>query len=99
MTDLRAAITACPQGVKTLGLTYGKVENLPAPKLGAGSNEAVADQITGDIGKQKVPMTYTVIRSGVVAAFYGVNMLGPKQATIPALLVDAQLKRIADAKD
>ncbi|MFB6838131.1 hypothetical protein [Streptomyces sp. NPDC056361] len=100
MTDLRAAVTACPKGFKTLGLAYGKVENLPAPKLGDGADETVAYRITGDIGKQKVPMTYTVVRSGgVVAAFYGVNMLDPDKAAIPAPLVDAQLKRIADARD
>ncbi|MFF9854327.1 hypothetical protein [Streptomyces litmocidini] len=99
MTDLRAAVTACPKGFKTLGLTYGKVESLPAPKLGAGADETVAYRITGDIGKQKVPMTYTVVRSGgVVAAFYGVNMLDPKQAAIPVPVVDAQVKKIADAR-
>ncbi|MFB7449126.1 hypothetical protein [Streptomyces sp. NPDC056194] len=99
MTDLRAAVTACPKGFKTLGLTYGKVENLPAPKLGAGADETVAYRITGDIGKQKVPMTYTVVRSGgVVAAFYGVNMLDPGKAAIPVLVVDAQLKKIADVR-
>ncbi|SEC83673.1 hypothetical protein [Streptomyces sp. TLI_105] len=96
MTELRAAVTACPKGFKTLGLTYGKVENLPAPKLG---DEAVGYRITGDIGKQKVPMTYTVVRSGgVVAAFYGVNMLDPKQAAIPEPVVKAQLEKIAAAR-
>ncbi|MET7756915.1 hypothetical protein ABZT27_19755 [Streptomyces sp. NPDC005389] len=95
MRELRTAVTECPKGFKTLGLTYGKVETLPAPKLG---DEAVGYRITGDIGKQKVPMTYTVVRSGgVVAAFYGVNMLDPKKAAIPEGFVQAQLDRIADA--
>ncbi|MCD2465333.1 hypothetical protein MBT42_17385 [Streptomyces sp. MBT42] len=95
MKELRTAVTECPKGFKTLGLTYGKVESLPAPKLG---DEAVGYRITGDIGKQKVPMTYTVVRSGgVVAAFYGVNMLDQKQAAIPEAVVKAQLDRIADA--
>ncbi|WP_030693113.1 hypothetical protein [Streptomyces globisporus] len=92
MTDLRAAVTACPKGFKTLGLTYGKVEGLPAPKLG---DEAVGYRITGDIGKQKVPMTYTVVREGgVIAAFYGVNMLDPNHAAIPEPLIKAQLDRL-----
>ncbi|MFE9039957.1 hypothetical protein ACFY9F_31380 [Streptomyces sp. NPDC012421] len=92
MDELGTAVTACPQGFKTLGLTYGKVEKLPAPKLG---DQAVAYRITGDIGKQKVPMTYTVVRDGgVVAAFYGVNMLDPKQAAIPEAVVKAQLDRL-----
>ncbi|MFJ4910989.1 hypothetical protein [Streptomyces sp. NPDC088726] len=93
MKDLRAAITACPGGFKTLGLTYGKVEKLPATNLG---DESVDYRITGDIGKQKVPMTYTVVRrDGVVAAFYGVNMLDAKKAAISKDFVQAQLDRIA----
>ncbi|MFE7584095.1 hypothetical protein ACFU5Y_21355 [Streptomyces gardneri] len=92
MKELRTAVTECPKGFKTLGLTYGKVENLPAPKLG---DEAVGYRITGDIGKQKVPMTYTVVRSGgVIAAFYGVNMLDTKKAAIPEPVVKAQLDRL-----
>ncbi|MCB8907255.1 MULTISPECIES: hypothetical protein [unclassified Streptomyces] len=95
MKELRTAVTDCPKGFKTLGLTYGRVESLPAPKLG---DEAVGYRITGDIGKQKVPMTYTVVRSGgIVAAFYGVNMLDPKKAAIPEPVIKAQLERIADA--
>lgn len=96
MKELRTAVTECPKGFKTLGLTYGKVENLPAPKLG---DEAVGYRITGDIAKQKVPMTYTVVRSGgVIAAFYGVNMLDQKKAAIPEPVITAQLERIADAR-
>ncbi|MFE9257413.1 hypothetical protein [Streptomyces sp. NPDC006879] len=91
--ELRAAVAACPKGFKTLGLAYGKVESLPAPKLG---DEAVCYRITGDIGKQKLPMTYTVVRSGgVIAVFYGVNMLDPKQAAIPEPVIKAQLEKIA----
>ncbi|MGW0665459.1 hypothetical protein [Streptomyces sp. NPDC002746] len=93
MKDLRAAITACPKGFKTLGLTYGKVEKLPVTNLG---DESVDYRITGDIGKQKVPMTYTVVRrDGVVAAFYGVNMLDAKKAAISKGFIQAQLDRIA----
>ncbi|WP_371630595.1 hypothetical protein OG892_28040 [Streptomyces sp. NBC_00341] len=93
MKDLRAAITACPKGFKTLGLTYGKVEKLPATNLG---DESVDYRITGDIGKQKVPMTYTVVREdGVVAVFYGVNMLDAKKAAISKSFIQTQLDRIA----
>ncbi|MFE6223746.1 hypothetical protein [Streptomyces sp. NPDC057854] len=92
MDELGTAAGACPKGFKTLGLTYGKVEKLPAPKLG---DQAVAYRITGDIGKQKMPMTYTVVRSGgIVAAFYGVNMLDPAKAAIPEPVVKAQLDRL-----
>ncbi|MEV6201681.1 hypothetical protein AB0M64_17150 [Streptomyces sp. NPDC051771] len=92
MKELRASVPACPKGFKTLGLTYGKVEPLPAPKLG---DEAVAYRITGDIGKQKMPMTYTVVRAGnIIAAFYGVNMLDAGKAAIPEPVVKAQLDRL-----
>ncbi|NEC07005.1 hypothetical protein [Streptomyces sp. SID7909] len=97
MKDLRKAVTACPKGFHTLGLTYSKVEKLPARDFG---DESVDYRITGDVGKQKVPMTYTVVRSGgVIAVFYGVNMLDEKKAAIPKAFVQAQVDRIGDATD
>ncbi|MYZ35694.1 hypothetical protein GT002_11395 [Streptomyces sp. SID4917] len=97
MKELRTAVAECSKGFKTLGLMYGKVESLPAPKLG---DEAVGYRITGDIGKQKMPMTYTVVRKGgVIAAFYGVNMLDAKKAAIPEPVIKAQLERIAGTAD
>ncbi|MGW1882995.1 hypothetical protein [Streptomyces sp. NPDC001970] len=93
MKDLRTAIDECPKGFKTIGLTYNKVEGLKAPKLG---DEAVGYRITGEIGGKKVPMTYTVVRSGgVIAAFYGMNMLDERKAAIPEPVIKAQLERLA----
>ncbi|MGW5782293.1 hypothetical protein [Streptomyces sp. NPDC003863] len=92
MDELGAAVTACPKGFKALGLTYGKVEKLPAPKPG---DQAVAYRITGYIGKQKIPMTYTVVLGGgVIATFHGVNMLDPNHAATPEAVVKAQLDRL-----
>lgn len=94
MTDLRTSLKECPDGFKTLGLTYTAIQPVKAPKLG---DESVAYQIASVVGKQKVPMTYSVVRSrGVIAAFYGVNMLDPKKAAIPQPVIEAQLKKIAD---
>ncbi|MFF3604403.1 hypothetical protein [Streptomyces sp. NPDC002463] len=84
MDELGAAVTACPKGFKALGLTYRKVEKLPAPKPG---DQAVAYRITGDIRKQKIPMTYAGVRGGV-------NMLDPNHAAIPEAVVKAQLDRL-----
>ncbi|MFB7452994.1 hypothetical protein [Streptomyces sp. NPDC056194] len=74
-----------PKGFKALGPTYGKVEKLPAPKPG---DQAVAYRITGDIGKQKIPMTYTVVLGS------GANMLDPNHAAVPEAVVKAQLDRL-----
>ncbi|MFJ8073188.1 hypothetical protein ACIQ7Q_04365 [Streptomyces sp. NPDC096176] len=95
MTDLRTSIKECPKGFKTLGLTYTAIQSVKAPKLG---DESVGYQIASVVGKQKVPMTYSVVRSGgVIVAFYGVNMLDAKKAAIPQPVIEAQLKKIADA--
>lgn len=92
MDDLRAALKKCPKGFKTLGLAYKSVERLDDPALG---DEAVGYNITTVVSDQSVPTTYTVVRdSGVIAAFYGVNMLDTKKAAVPEKLVEEQLKRL-----
>lgn len=92
MNDLRSALKACPKGFKTLGLTYKSVKRLDDPGLG---DEAVGYDITTAVSGQSVPMTYTVVRhGGVIAAFYGVNMLDTKKAAVPAKLVEEQLNML-----
>ncbi|MER8039726.1 hypothetical protein [Streptomyces hydrogenans] len=92
MDELRTSLKECPKGFKTLGLTYTEVQSVPTSELG---DEAVGYRITNVVGKQNVPMTYTVVRKGgVIAAFYGVNMLTPKDSAIPEPLVKAQLDQI-----
>lgn len=96
MKDLRTAIDECPKGFKTIGLTYNTVEGLKAPKLG---DEAVGYRITGEIGRKKLTTTYTVVRSGgVIAAFYGMNLLDAKKAAIPEPVITAQLDRLTSTE-
>ncbi|WP_320776713.1 hypothetical protein [Streptomyces sp. CRN 30] len=92
MSDLRAALDDCADGFKTLGLTYKDVKSVKVSKLG---DEAVGYRITSVVAKQSVPMTYTVVRKGgVVAAFYGVNMLDADDAAIPEAVVEEQVKQV-----
>lgn len=91
MSDLRTSLKKC-DGFKTLGLTYKDVKQLKNPSLG---DEAVSYSITNVVGKQSVPMTYTVVRKGgVIAAFYGVNMLTPKDSAIPETTIKEQLQKL-----
>lgn len=92
VSDLRSSLKKCPDGFKTLGLAYKSVQEVKTPALG---DEAVGYRITNVVGKQSVPMTYTVVRKdGVIAAFYGVNMLTPKDSAIPESVVEAQLRQL-----
>ncbi|MFI6459667.1 hypothetical protein [Streptomyces sp. NPDC050538] len=92
MSHLRTSLKKCPDGFKTLGLTYKSVQQLKAPDLG---DDAVGYRITNVVGKQSVTMTYTVVREGgVIAAFYGVNMLTPKDSAIPEAVIEAQLEQL-----
>jgi hypothetical protein len=92
MSDLRTSLKKCPDGFKTLGLTYKSVQQLKDPDLG---EDAVSYRITSVVAKQSVPMTYTVVREGgVIAAFYGVNMLKPKDSAIPESVIEAQLEQL-----
>jgi hypothetical protein len=92
MEDLRASLKKCPKGFKTLGLAYKSVKQLDEPDLG---DEAVVYRLTNVVGKQSMPMTFTVVRKGgLIAAFYGVNMLDEEKARIPEPVVKAQLKQL-----
>ncbi|MEU3398766.1 hypothetical protein [Streptomyces filamentosus] len=92
MNELRTAVEKCPKGFRTVGLTYTGVRPVPVSALG---DEAIGYRITSVVGKENIPMTYTVVRKGgVIAAFHGVNMLTPDDSAIPEPLVKAQLDRI-----
>ena len=92
LAELRTSLKECPGGFKTLGLTYKSVQPVKAPALG---DEAAGYRITNIIGKQKATMTYTVVRKdGVVAVFYGVNMLTPMDSAIPEAVVRVQVERL-----
>ncbi|MFE4540047.1 hypothetical protein ACFRKB_34090 [Streptomyces scopuliridis] len=92
MSDLRTSLKECPGGFKTLGLTYTAVKPVKAPALG---DESLGYSITSVVAKQSVPMTYTVVRKdGVLAVFYGVNMLTPQNSAIPEAVVKAQLDQL-----
>jgi hypothetical protein len=93
MSDLRTSLKKCAKGFKTLGLTYKNVKQLKDPSLG---DDAVGYRITNVVAKQSVPMTYTIVRKGgVIAAFYGVNMLTPEKSAIPEAAIEAQLEKLA----
>ncbi|MFD3661893.1 hypothetical protein ACFWVF_15045 [Streptomyces sp. NPDC058659] len=92
MADLRTSVKECPGGFKTLGLTYKSVQTVKAPALG---DESLGYRITNVVAKQSVTMTYTVVRKGgVVAVFYGVNMLTPQKSAIPEAVVKNQLDQL-----
>ncbi|MEU9070102.1 hypothetical protein AB0E06_19230 [Streptomyces sp. NPDC048109] len=92
MKDLRTSLKKCTEGFKTLGLSYTSIKRLKDPDLG---NEAVSYSITSKVADQSVPMTYTVVREdGVIASFYGVNMLTPKKSAIPEAVIKDQLEQL-----
>jgi hypothetical protein len=92
MSELRTSLQKCAKGFKTLGLTYKNVKQLKDPSLG---EDAVGYRITNVVAKQSVPMTYTIVRKGgVIAAFYGLNMLTPEKSAIPEAVIEAQLEKL-----
>lgn len=92
LAEVRTSLKECPDGFKTLGLAYKSVQPVEAPALG---DEAVGYRITNVVGKQKASMTYTLIRKdGVIAVFYGVNMLTPKKSAIPEAVVRGQMEKL-----
>ncbi|MGW7097386.1 hypothetical protein [Streptomyces sp. NPDC054874] len=92
LAEVRTSLKECPDGFKTLGLAYESVRSVKVPALG---DEAVGYRITNVVGKQKVSMTYTLVRKdGVIAVFYGVNMLTPEKSAIPEAVIRGQLEKL-----
>jgi hypothetical protein len=91
MADLRAATENC-DGYEHVGNTYTGVEALPAPKRG---DEAVAYKLKADIEGARIPMSFTVVRSGsTLIGFSSMNMLDADKAEVPAAILDAQVAKV-----
>ncbi|WP_234379856.1 hypothetical protein [Streptomyces caniscabiei] len=91
MADLREATESCDK-YEQVGNKYSGIETLPAPEQG---DEAVAYKLKGDIEGTKIPMSFTVVRSGsTLIAFSSMNMLDADKAEVPAEVLDAQVKKL-----
>ncbi|MFE5024910.1 hypothetical protein ACFRAO_16605 [Streptomyces sp. NPDC056656] len=91
MKDLRTASKSCT-AYEHVDYKYSGVKERPAPDAG---DEAVSYDVKGVIDGDKVPMTFTVVRSGsTVVAFYTMNMLDASKTDVPQVIVDAQLAKL-----
>ncbi|MDT0570468.1 hypothetical protein RM704_23875 [Streptomyces sp. DSM 3412] len=91
MADLRKATESC-DGYEQVGNKYTDIETLAAPEHG---DEAVAYKLKGDIEGAKIPMSFTVVRSGsTLIAFSSMNMLDADKAEVPAEVLDAQVAKL-----
>ncbi|WP_158997340.1 hypothetical protein [Streptomyces aureus] len=89
--DLRAQSGTC-KAYEHTDYQYTGVKALKAPSLG---DEAVSYSMTSDIEGTKIPVTYTVVRSGsTLVVFSAMSALGGKAPEIPAALVAAQVTKI-----
>ncbi|MFE7843111.1 hypothetical protein ACFU53_45755 [Streptomyces sp. NPDC057474] len=94
MADLRKATESC-DGYEHVGSKYTDIEALTAPEQG---DEAVAYKLKGDIEGAKIPMSFTVVRSGsTLIAFSSMNMLDADKAEVPAEILDAQVAKLEKA--
>jgi hypothetical protein len=94
MADLRKATENCT-GYEHVGNKYTDIETLAAPEQG---DEAVAYKMKGDIEGAKIPMSFTVVRSGsTLIGFYSMNMLEADKAEVPAAILDAQVAKLEKA--
>ncbi|MEU6662166.1 hypothetical protein [Streptomyces sp. NPDC046821] len=91
MRDVRTASQNCT-AYEHADYKYSGVKARPAPDAG---DEAVSYDVRGVIDGDRIPMTFTVVRSGsTVVAFYTMNMLDPKKTDVPAAIVDAQIAKL-----
>ncbi|MFE4673097.1 hypothetical protein [Streptomyces sp. NPDC056723] len=91
MKGLRTASKNCT-AYEHVDYKYSGVKERPAPDAG---DEAVSYDVKGVIDGDKVPMTFTVVRSGsTVVAFYTMNMLDSSKTEVPQVIVAAQLAKL-----
>jgi hypothetical protein len=89
--DVRKQSESCDAYEHT-GYQYTAVKPLKAPDLG---DEAVAYTMTSDIDGTKMPLTYTVVRSGsTLVVFYATNLLDNKAPEVPAGVIEAQVTKL-----
>ncbi|WP_372345067.1 hypothetical protein [Streptomyces sp. KL116D] len=89
--DLREQSETC-KGFEHTTYQYTAVKPQKAPDLG---DESLAYTMTGDIDGTKMPMSYTVVRSGsTLVVFYAANMLEPKKVEVPASVMEAQVAKV-----
>ncbi|MBO1335109.1 hypothetical protein [Streptomyces sp. VRA16 Mangrove soil] len=91
VADLRTQSEKCASFEHT-DYQYKKVEAHKAPAVG---DEAVSYSMTAEIEGEKVPVTYTIVRSGsTLAVFYGANLLSAEQAQVPQGMIEAQAAKL-----
>lgn len=91
MADLRKAVESC-DGYEQVGNKYTDIETLTTPKQG---DEAVAYKLNGNIEGSKVPMSFTVVRSGsTLIMFSSMNMLDADKADVPTDVLEAQVAKL-----
>lgn len=91
VADLRTQSGTCDSYEHT-DYQYTGVKPAKAPALG---DEAVSYTMTSDIEGTKIPVTYTIVRSGsTLAVFSAMSALGGKAPAVPAVVVEAQVAKI-----
>ncbi|MEU4173070.1 hypothetical protein AB0F46_40240 [Streptomyces sp. NPDC026665] len=91
VADLRAQSGTCDSYEHT-DYHYTEVTPGKAPSLG---DEAVSYSMTSDIEGTKIPVTYTIVRSGsTLAVFYAMSVLSEKAPDVPADVMEAQVTKI-----
>ncbi|WP_189186915.1 hypothetical protein [Streptomyces albiflavescens] len=94
VADLRTQSEKCNSYEHT-DYQYTGVKPLKAPDFG---DEAVSYTMTSDIDGDKIPVTYSVVRSGsTLVVFYAMNALGGKAPEVPAAVMEAQVTKVEKA--
>ncbi|MGW7264418.1 hypothetical protein [Streptomyces sp. NPDC054842] len=91
IADLRTQSKKCTSYEHT-DYQYTGIKSLTAPDLG---DEAVAYSMTGAIDGSKIPMSYTIVRSGsTLVVIYAMDALGGKAPEAPTSVLEAQVAKL-----
>lgn len=94
VADVEAAVNKCTGGFRDESGSYQDVVPLPDPTEG---DEGVSYSMKSTVDGQRMPLTFTVVRSGsTLAIFFGTNLIEPDKTEPDPEVVRAQLAKLPD---
>ncbi|MGP3977098.1 hypothetical protein ACTWQF_24400 [Streptomyces sp. 8N114] len=94
VAKVRAAVKKCADGFRDEVGSYRDVVALPDPTEG---DEGVSYSLKSTVDGERMPLTFTVVRSGsTLAVFFGTNLIEPDKTEPAPEVMRAQLAKLPD---
>ncbi|MDG4862467.1 hypothetical protein P8605_30460 [Streptomyces sp. T-3] len=95
MAGLEESLEECGGKYEHAFMKYDGLKAMPGTKVG---DESVSYIVSSDFDGEKLPMRFTVVRSGsTLIALTAMNLLEPEKAEVPESVIDAQIVKLKNS--